>query len=413
VDGVTDVVVVGGGIAGSALAKVLAERGCGVTVLERQTTYRDKVRGEFMHPWGVAEAQRLGVEEVLLGTGGTWVTEAIGYDEVMPPEAAEQFPMLFKDLRPDMPGAMDVGHPQACEALARAAEAAGAHVVRGVGEVAVKAGPSPAVTYELDDVEYGLTCRLVVGADGRMSSVRRQLGLDLYQTEPRTRGGGMLIEGLDVWPEERVALGTEGDLHYLVFPRAGGLARLYQLCPVEQKTRFAGPNRSREFLDSFRLECLPLGEAIAAATPAGPVSMYPMNDSWTDRVAVPGVVLVGDAAGWNDPIIGEGLSIALRDARTVADVLTNGADWSVTAFADYEAERRERMRRLRLCAVLETDLRCTFTKEGQARRVAFFQQAATDPLLAAPVFVTAIAGPDVAPPEAFEQANIDRILALS
>ena len=219
---------------------------------------------------------------------------------------------------------MDLGHPQACEALATAAAAAGSDVVRGVGDVVVTPGASPVVRYELDDVDHELRCRLVVGADGRASSVRRQLGLSLTQTEPKTMGGGMLIEGLDDWPSHRMALGTEDDLHYLVFPREGGLARLYQMCPVEQKTRFTGPDRQREFLDSFRLRCLPIGEAIAASTPAGPCAMYPMNDSWTDRVAVPGVVLIGDAAGWNDPIIGEGLSIALRDARTVADVVTSG-----------------------------------------------------------------------------------------
>ena len=121
----TDVVVVGGGIAGSALAKAASERGLRVTVLERQTAYRDKVRGEYMHPWGVAEARRLGVEDVLVGTGGTWITEGIGYDELLPPAAAEQHPLSVTDLRPDVPGAMDLGHPQACEALATAAAAAG------------------------------------------------------------------------------------------------------------------------------------------------------------------------------------------------------------------------------------------------------------------------------------------------
>ena len=54
-----DVVIVGGGIAGGALATVLAKKGIAVAVLERDLVPTDKVRGEFMAPWGVAELQRL------------------------------------------------------------------------------------------------------------------------------------------------------------------------------------------------------------------------------------------------------------------------------------------------------------------------------------------------------------------
>jgi 2-polyprenyl-6-methoxyphenol hydroxylase-like FAD-dependent oxidoreductase len=405
-----DVVVVGGGIAGSALARVATQQGLGVVVLERQTSYRDKVRGEYLHPWGVDEAQRLGVDDTLLASGGTWITEAAGYDELVPP--SEVVMMQVTDLRPDMPGAMDLGHPQACAALGTAAEDAGAEFVRGVGDVLVSGGVAPTVHYELDDVEHEIQCRLVVAADGRASSVRRQLGLALHQTEPRTWAAGMLVQGLDEWPANRAALGTEGDLHYLVFPREGGLARLYQWFAIDQSARFGGPDRQREFLDSFRLECLPLGDSIASSEPAGPCAKYPMNDTWIDEVALPGVVFIGDAAGYNDAIIGEGLSIALRDARSVSEVISAGGDWSPAAFADYGNERKERMRRLRICAFLETELRCTFTLEGRARRGAFFAGLATDPTLALPTFVTGIAGPDIAPPEAFAPENIDRILAL-
>jgi flavin-dependent dehydrogenase len=52
-----DVIVVGGGLAGVALAKVLAEHGAQVLVLERETHFRDRVRGESTHPWGVAEVE--------------------------------------------------------------------------------------------------------------------------------------------------------------------------------------------------------------------------------------------------------------------------------------------------------------------------------------------------------------------
>ena len=59
-----DVVVVGGGIAGSALATVLARDDCRIAVLERQITYRDRVRGEVLCCWG-AEALRLDLKKPL------------------------------------------------------------------------------------------------------------------------------------------------------------------------------------------------------------------------------------------------------------------------------------------------------------------------------------------------------------
>ena len=65
-----DVVIIGGGIAGNALATVLARTGRAVLVLERSTVYRDKVRGEVFHARGVAEAQRLGIYETLMRSGG-------------------------------------------------------------------------------------------------------------------------------------------------------------------------------------------------------------------------------------------------------------------------------------------------------------------------------------------------------
>jgi 2-polyprenyl-6-methoxyphenol hydroxylase-like FAD-dependent oxidoreductase len=67
----TDVVIVGGGIAGAALAFALAREGLGVTVLEATTDYPDRVRGETMQCWGVAEARELGVEQVLLDAGAS------------------------------------------------------------------------------------------------------------------------------------------------------------------------------------------------------------------------------------------------------------------------------------------------------------------------------------------------------
>jgi menaquinone-9 beta-reductase len=65
-DQLYDIAIVGGGLAGSALAKSMAERRCRVIVLEREKEFRDRVRGEQMACWGVAEARELGIYEHLV-----------------------------------------------------------------------------------------------------------------------------------------------------------------------------------------------------------------------------------------------------------------------------------------------------------------------------------------------------------
>ena len=60
-----DLIIVGGGVGGSALATGMAGTGARVLVLEAEESFRDRVRGEALMPWGVAEARLLGLEPVL------------------------------------------------------------------------------------------------------------------------------------------------------------------------------------------------------------------------------------------------------------------------------------------------------------------------------------------------------------
>ena len=64
-----DIITAGGGLGGAALARAMAQRGARVLVLERETKFKDRVRGEAMMPWGVAEARALGIADVLLNCG--------------------------------------------------------------------------------------------------------------------------------------------------------------------------------------------------------------------------------------------------------------------------------------------------------------------------------------------------------
>jgi 2-polyprenyl-6-methoxyphenol hydroxylase-like FAD-dependent oxidoreductase len=103
------------------------------------------------------------------------------------------------------------------------------------------------------------------------------------------------------------------------------------------------------------VDAIPDCERFVDADPAGPCAAYPMFDSWSDTAVADGVVFAGDAAGFSDPTIGQGLSVALRDARMVRDVLLGGDDWSMGAFTPYVEERAERMRRLRFIVQVFTD----------------------------------------------------------
>ena len=83
-----DVMIVGAGVAGGALATVLARRSLDVLVLEKSLVHRDRVRGEFMAPWGVAEAGQLGLLDVLADAGAHYTVRSLPYREGLDPEAA-------------------------------------------------------------------------------------------------------------------------------------------------------------------------------------------------------------------------------------------------------------------------------------------------------------------------------------
>jgi 2-polyprenyl-6-methoxyphenol hydroxylase-like FAD-dependent oxidoreductase len=176
-----DVAIVGAGIAGGAMATVLAQAGLDVLLIERQVAYRDRIRGETMFPWGVAEVLRLGLEGVLFDAGGGYARSLMVYDELLAAAGAEPLALPLEGIIPEVPGQMNVGHPQACEALAQAAERAGARVVTGIGDVAVTPGATPRLAFSVDGANEDVAPRLVIGADGRTSAVRKACEGSTYQ----------------------------------------------------------------------------------------------------------------------------------------------------------------------------------------------------------------------------------------
>ena len=400
----TDVAIVGGGIAGASLAYALAREGLGVTVLEATTEYADRVRGESMQCWGVVEARELGVEQVLLDAGAhisaTWNQYMQGSQEPAP------IPMNM--LVPGVGGTLNLRHPDACQALIDAAAGAGATVVRGASHIELGDGDTQTVRYDVDGASAELRPSLLVGADGRNSTVRKQVGITLERQEAISYISGLLLDGLDGVPDDFDVLCGEGDRFFLVFHQGGGRARSYICSGLSSQHRFSGPEGTKRFLEACAVDCYPWSAEVVAATPAGPCATYPGDDTWTPEPFVDGVVLIGDAAGHNDPVIGQGLSIGLRDARLVRDLVLDGAR-DASGFASYGSERMERMRRLRLIADILAMIQAEDSDRLPSRRELFGEKmAAMDPSFF-PLVLAAFMGPETAPDELVNESILDEI----
>src|SRR5882672_3035624 len=404
-----DAVIVGAGIAGSALAIALARSGFSVILLEKSAVHVDRVRGEFIVPWGVAEARTLGILDLLEGAGANYTVRSVPYGEGLSPEDARQFTVQMDQMVPGVQGALNLGHPRICDVLNQAAVAAGATLVRGVGRIEVRAGLPARISFEADKAVHTLSARIIVGADGRGSTVARQAGFQRLSDPVHHILTGLLVDGAVEWPQDEQSMGVDGDVGFYIFPQGGGRVRLYAAHGLDQHNRFAGHGAIDRFLQAFERPSLPCGSSFARATPAGPCHGYPNNDVWIDKPVVPGVVLIGDAAGHNDPSGGQGISIALKDARLVSEAFRASHDWSPGALADYVWQRREQMNRLRFATRLMAIYRMEFTEDARLRRSRGRERMAADPELAL-AFVAMQKGPLAVPREAFSQRVWEALL---
>lgn len=324
-----DVVIVGGGFAGASLGLVLARAGVSVTLVEREAAFRDRVRGDSLFPWGAAIAQELGLHDLLAEGGSRPLPLWQIYEDREPSEA-----YVWGTDIPTPHVVWGVYLPQMQEALLGAARDAGVTILRPARAVSVVPGDAPTVTIE----QYGkgdtFSPRLVIAADGRESGLRRAINAETTHAPTHHMLGGSLVSGIGLDADTGHMGRIEGG-KVMVFRHADDHARLYLICSPEVAESLR-PGGFEAYL-AHCAQAFPAGE-LSETKPLGPVAFYPGIDVYPDRIAGEGVVLIGDAAGANDPSLGSGTGLALLDVQALSGLLLASDDWQ--AAIEEFAQRR-------------------------------------------------------------------------
>ena len=316
-----DVLVVGAGPGGSTTAYHLARHGLDVLLVEKSAFPREKVCGDGLTPRAVAALLRMGVDVAEPGferIDGLRIYSRRTTLELRWPQLAD-FPP-FGLVRPR--GEFD-------ELLARRAEKAGARLVErteAVAPVFDDAGWVAGATLRGEDgAERTVRARFVVASDGAASRFATPAGVRRVEGRPigiaarryyriERHPGPWLESWLDLWDGDAQLPG-----YGWLFPVADGTINLGAGL-LDTFRGFKGVS-ARGVFDAF-VRMLPAEWGIREETAVGPTLSGPLPTSLNRAPsAVPGLLLVGDAAGAVNPWNGEGIAYAMETGEIAADLL--------------------------------------------------------------------------------------------
>jgi flavin-dependent dehydrogenase len=318
-----DVLIVGAGPAGAVAGTVLARAGARVRLVERATFPRSKLCGDTVNPGTIACLKRLGLDADLdtrgLPVDGMRVTGEGGVViDGCYPQGQSGRAILRRDL--DwllLQQALAAGCECESAVAVRRAAVDDTHGARRVTGVIVGANGG----------ERTISARVTIAADGRHSTIAFGLGLASHPRRPRRWAVGAYFEGVT---RHRASLrsapasepATLGEMHvrrncYVgVAPVPGGLTNVCLVRPSgPADPDLADPEAllTRALArDSMLRDRFADARLVAPPVVLGPLAVD------VPRAAIDGLLLAGDAAGFIDPMTGDGLRFAVQGGELAA-----------------------------------------------------------------------------------------------
>jgi 2-polyprenyl-6-methoxyphenol hydroxylase-like FAD-dependent oxidoreductase len=333
----TDIVIVGGGVAGLGAAIALAPSGMRIAVLERRAQVGGIHRGDSLLPKSVALLERWGLRPAIDAAGarpihrmeihapgGTCVYRA----PLTAPHATHPYMVLPHALLEAV-------------LMERALSLPNVRVMRPATfvDLAYQNGRVSGISYRDGNVIASLRCRLVVAADGQHSAVRKRAGIafDLHRYDHAYFG---LESDRPAAYEDamRLHFHEEGGALLMPHPDRIGVGILVEAGSAKRWMTMDESSLSRELVKRA-----PILRGMALHLKGAHV--YELTRAHAARYAMPGIVLIGDAAHCTNPTAGQGMAMALTDAQALADALADSDDLDAAALR-YEQRQRPINQRL-------------------------------------------------------------------
>ncbi|MBA3295352.1 MAG: NAD(P)/FAD-dependent oxidoreductase [Acidobacteria bacterium] len=301
----TDVIIAGAGPAGTIAALVLAQAGVRVTLFDRASFPRHKLCGDTVNPGARAVLRRLGLDHVT--AGGLSVKGMV--------VSGERGVRVIGAYEGECSG-VAISRRVLDERLLTAAAAAGVEVQQGVlAQAPLRSDDGRAVTgLEIVGPSGRVdrqTARVTIAADGRSSRIARATDLSATPRWPRRWAFGAIFSGVN-------GLSAFGEMHvrdrrYLgIAPLPGGYANG---CVV---TGDRAALRDPDLLMTTIRDDAEIAGRFARARRVSDVAVLGPLAVDVRAAGMPGLLLAGDAAGFIDPMTGDGLRFAFRGGELAA-----------------------------------------------------------------------------------------------